>query len=779
MLAAANIRKSKSQAASLLCFVLIATALLYVGGVLLTGVGAFFDEKAEQRNAPHIFVLASPDADRDGIRRYIENYPGVVQTETLQFVGGIGQFAAGPTTSTGYIFFSRADEDQAMDAPALMDSPAGTPNLPLTGDAAYLPGFMLESDGGKIGENFRASVYGVELDFTIAGATEEISFGSPMNTVYRVYVPDERFEEILAAMPMGETMMLSARLEDYMDADHFRLDFSKDLPQDGLLLQSSYQTAKQSRTMFPSIVAILVSAFAVILLAVSLIIIRFRIGNNIEEGMTNIGALKAAGYKSGQVITSMVLQFGLISVVGGVLGLAAGQVFVPAVADILRPQLSLEWVPGFSPGAAAVSLWFVLCLVLLITWLSSRKIKKLPPLMALRGGISTHSFKKNALPLEKARGPLSLLMALKQLFTAKRQAIMMSVIMAAVAVAVVMGLTLHYSMNVNTEGFVRGFFGEVPEANFILKDSADGKNLRQSMAAHPDVRKVFGFETGTVSLRVDDTDNNPSIVEDCALLEGNMLIEGRYPAHSNEIAIGSATARVLDKGPGDTVVLEADGNGIEKEYIVSGVVQYTNYSGFNGLITGEAMRGLLPDYDFHGYNVYLAAGTDVDGFIEAVKKSEGDIFMSISNTLSMIDGILASMGSITAVVAFGIVAVTLVVVLLALHMVIKTTIIRKSRDLGIQKALGFTTGQLMNQIALSLTPSVLIGVVLGAIGGSIGFNPLVATMMTGMGIVKADLPLPLDWLILASVALVALTYAISLLVAARIRKISAYRLVSE
>ncbi|HCC35362.1 MAG TPA: hypothetical protein DEQ02_06895 [Ruminococcaceae bacterium] len=777
MLATANIRKNKSQSVSLLIFVLIASALLCVGIVLLTGINAFFDSKGVERNAPHIYVLASQDADKDGISRYIKDYPGVTQTETLELVGGMGQFTAGSTTSTGYIFFSRADEKQLMDAPALIDM--GDDNLILQGDAAYLPGFMLESDGGKIGEEFQASLYGAELNFTIAGATEEITFGSPMNTVYRIYVPDERFDEIAAAMPMGETTMISARLSDYSDAEQFQQDFSSDMPQDGVILQSSYLLAKQARTTFPTIVSILVVAFAVILLAVSLIIIHFRIVNSIQESMINIGTLKAVGYKSSQIVISMTMQFGLITLAGGILGLGVAQVFIPIVANILRPQLSLEWVPGFNPGAAAVSLGFMLLTVLLITYLSSIKIKKLHPLIALRGGITTHNFKKNVFPLEKARGSLSFLLALKQIFTAKRQAVMMGIIMMAVAVAVVMGLTLHYSMNVNTEGFIRGFFGEVPEVSLVLKDSTYGKDFPERIAQHPDVRKVFGFETGTVSLNIDGTDNNPSIVEDCALMEGNMLIEGQYPVHSNEIALGSSTARVLDKGAGDFVMVEANGNGTEEQYLVTGVVQYTNNVGFNGLITGDAIRRLLPDYEFYGYNIYLNEDVDIDSFIEDVKAREGDIFMSTSNTLSMIDVILSSMSGIVVMVAIGIVAITLVVVVLALYMVIKTIVIRRRRELGTQKALGYTTLQLMNQIALNLTPSILIGIAAGIVIGCVGFNPLVAAMMTGMGIVKADLPLPMAWLGTAGIALILLSYAVSMLIAVRIRKISAYALVSE
>jgi len=114
-----------------------------------------------------------------------------------------------------------------------------------------------------------------------------------------------------------------------------------------------------------------------------------------------------------------------------------------------------------------------------------------------------------------------------------------------------------------------------------------------------------------------------------------------------------------------------------------------------------------------------------------------------------------------------------------LYLVIKTTIIRRRRELGIQKAIGFTTFQLMNQIAMGLSPSIIIGTVLGSAGGYLGFNAIFVALVRGMGIARADLPIPLAWVAVMCAALVVLAYTISLLTAWRIRKISAYTLVTE
>jgi putative ABC transport system permease protein len=317
----------------------------------------------------------------------------------------------------------------------------------------------------------------------------------------------------------------------------------------------------------------------------------------------------------------------------------------------------------------------------------------------------------------------------------------------------------------------------MPDASFLLRDGVDGEAFKLSMLRHNDVRKAFGYEAGGATMLIDETSVNATIVEDSSLLEGQMLLDGRYPRHENEIALGTAISRVAGKNTGDTVTVRIDDN--KREYLVSGIVQNPNNSGFNGMITEDGWLSMQPDFVFTAYNVYLNEGVDVDGFIENVQRQEGDIFVNSVNILSQLSGMMESMGDIFAAVAVGVLAVTVFVVALTLYMIIKTTILRRRRELGIQKAIGFTTLQLMNQIAFNMLPVIVIGVAAGAVLGYIGFNPMMAATMAGMGVVRVDLPVSASQTTMVCIALITLAYIVSMLIAVRIRKISAYTLVTE
>ena len=771
MLASANLKKSKSQTVSMLLFMLIAAMLLNIGLVMFFGVGGLFDERAEATHSSHFMAIYTNAIQTGSQMDYIKNSPGVVETFRQNTVGGFGDYEIDGANNIAFMYFAKVESNQKMDAPVLIGD-----YRPLTGDGIYIPYFMMLLNDYKIGDAFTVNISGTALRFTIAGASEEIMLGAQYNTLHRFYVSDVMFEELQRTLPDGAHDILLARFENSDDAMFFQAEYNRDVSNEGLVFTLIIDDAKQARTMIPMIAAIIVTAFSIILLAVSLIVIHFRIVNSIEEGMVNIGTLKSMGYKSGQIISSIVMQFGSVSLFGAIPGIALSYAVLPLISGMLRPMIALVWNPKFEPVTALIPFMLILASISLFSYLSSRRIKKLHALTALRGETTNRKAKKNPLPLDRAHGPLNLLFAVKQLLRNKKQAIAITIIVAAVSMASVAGLSVNYNMNVETEAFVSSLFGEMPEVSYVLKSSVDEAAFAERLSQRSDVRKVFGYNQ-SVQILVDDVSVSTSIVEDCALLEGQMLLSGRYPANDTEIALGTSISKVSGKSAGD-VVLVKNGD-TEKEFTVTGVVQYMNAGGFNALIGGSGFSRLDSEFRFNEFNVYLADGCDVKAFLKDVEVAEGNIFDGVMDSGDQLDSMMGTMSGMFAAVAIGILVVTACVVVLTLYIIIKTTILRRRRELGIQKALGFTTFQLMNQTALNMIPIILAGVLIGAVAGYFGLNPMMSLLLGGMGIVKTHMLTPMNQTVVVCLALVALAYAVSMLIAGRIRKISAYALVSE
>jgi putative ABC transport system permease protein len=777
-LTVANIRKNKGSSVSLLILTMIAAALLDLGLVLYVDFGAYFDARAEQLNAPHASILQSKDISTDEQEKYLKEYPGVEEFEKQQVIAGYGDYYMNGSKAPGIVIFADAEREQRMNPPKLIG-----PSLSLDDDAIYVPYLMKTTGGYELGDDFKINLADKEIRFKIAGFTEEIPYGAGMNTIYRFYVSDDAYRGLSEKFPGQRCYLQSVRLEDSGLGMQIQLDYAKEFfysqqieGASSLFIQSiSYDAVKTSRTFIPTITSVIVIAFAAILLLISLIVIRFRVINSIEEGMTNIGVLKAMGYGSRTIIASITAQFGGITAAGGIAGVVLSQLALPVLGDILGSQSAVRWAPSFNFGLAAGTVLIVLAAVTLIAFAASRRIRWLQPLTALRQGIRPHNFKKNRAPLDRSHGPVSLLLALKQLMNNKRQAAMIAVIIAFVSFTSVAAMSIYYNIGVETDEFTTLIAGEVPDAGLMLKDRERTDRLIEKLKERPEVRKAFGYQN--VNLLIDEYDVDTFIARDFGALEGKMLYEGRYPKYDNEVALNGLFAEFLGKKIGDRVTVTQ--GGAEKEFLVTGIIQMMQNEGVNMIMTYDGLLTVQDDYRFDQIYVYLEEGTAAKDFIADVKSSEGDVFTSTADMGDILDAQFSSYGGVFALVALGVLAVTAMVIALSLYLVIRTMIVRRKRELGIQKALGYTTLQLMLQTALIFTPVVAIGVAAGGLAGYFGFNPLFAALTHSAGIIETNMPAPTAWAAAACLALVAFAYLMSMLVAGSIRRISPYTLVSE
>ena len=776
MLTIANIRKAKGQAVSLLLFVMIASTFLSIGLMLHIDYGKSFDNRFEELNAPHTVILQSENITEKEQEKYLEQYPQVTQVEKQEIIATYGDYFMNGARTAGVIVFANAEKPQEMNPLRLVGE-----SQPLTDSAIYVPYLMKTAGGYQLGDKYQLNLAEEELQFTIAGFTEEMSFGALMNTLYRFYVNEQYYAKLRVQFPDYHCILQSVRLEESNLGTQLHLDYEKNffysqvsVEQDSVFAYFlNFDSIKMARIFIPTIIAMLIAAFALILLAVSLIIIRFRIINNIEEGITGIGALKAIGYQSSQIISSIVLQFAGTALLGSLLGIVISRLIAPLFGTLLETQSAFIWRSGFNVLLSAMVVCILLGTVLLVAFSVAVRIRKLSPLVALRSGLATHSFHKNRVQLEKTYSPLTLALALKQFLHNKKQSVMITFIIVVVSFASVLGLTTYYNIGVKTDDFIAVVVGEKADVGFMLK-IPDNEYVK-SLNSRSDVRKAFGYQDALVLM--DGYSVSAFIAKDFSLLEGELIQKGRYPVHDNEVAVNGLVAETVGLQIGDWVTVQKGSN--KKEYLITGLIQLMQNNGINILMTYDGLRCIQMDFQFSQIYVYLHEGENSGDFIRRLKVDEGDIFSMALDSQEQIDAQFNSFGSIFAALAFGILTVTVLVVFLVLYMVIKTLILRKKRDIGIQKALGFTTPQLMNQIALGFAPIAFIGVLLGGLAGHFGFNPIFTAILRSAGIMKTELSTPVGWTIVTCIALVMLTYLISILIAWRIRKITPYTLVSE
>ncbi len=286
----------------------------------------------------------------------------------------------------------------------------------------------------------------------------------------------------------------------------------------------------------------------------------------------------------------------------------------------------------------------------------------------------------------------------------------------------------------------------------------DGDDMRESDYFTLDeaerIKEVFGDELTYI-------DSNASVKAE-ALYGRNKVkyqFEGIYAnytdVHEINIIYGRNLSEADIKGRKNNVVLEVNGakelfgteNAVGKtfrttiygntdDYHVVGIYRLDK-SPFEAIMAGssENEAGYIPDTlltwpndNIFGIRIYAKEGTDMDAFSDKLsaylaktkdRKKEDVTFSSAASEMGTVDGV---MGGLSAAVG-GIAAISLLVGGIGIMNIMLVSVTERTREIGIRKALGAKTKDIMIQF---LTESAI----LSALGGILG-------ILTGAGLVTA------------------------------------------
>jgi putative ABC transport system permease protein len=691
------------------------------------------------------------------------------------------------------VMFRNMDEPQELSKWKFAGSHLAPENM-----SVYLPSIFQSVSGYNLNDRIMLAYrdnQGTEqtLEFTVRGYTEDIFFSSTDTGPLSFYLSEETYNQvadILNAHTHGGSAvhLLFVNLDDIANASRVANEFreflglnsasmmANDLAE--MIVMLDIELVELSRVMMASMVSIMLVVFALIIVSVCLLVVRFRIVNSIEDDMVKIGSLKSAGYTSRQIIISILMQFGIIAGMGSIIGIALSYPVLPFVSRVFEQQSGLRWEQGFDGVTSSVAFAAVLLVIAAVSLIAARRVKNLSPIHALRGESSARKYKRSYLPLEKTSGILPIVLAFKSALQGLGQSIMILVIVAAVAFAGAYGIIMYYNTAIDTKAFAEVPGMEICNAIAVLNPQMDHTEILREIKAMPNVRKAQYLDEGR--LRVDGADVSSFIMADYDTKETRLVYDGRYPEKSGEIVLAGILASRINKKVGDTVSVAFGSNGAEEIFTVTGLSNGSQMGGMNTSILTDDFKRLNPDLRPQALHIYLEQGSDAAEFVRILENSFDRELLraAVDFDKALAEG-MASYQNIVAMMGITMLIITLTVIALVLYFVISSSVIRRKRELGIQKAIGFTTGQLMNQIAVSFSVPVTLGVAAGSVLGAVSTNPMMSFAMQGMGVMQANFIVDPIWVTVFGVAAIIFSYLLSLAVTLRIRKISAYALVTE
>ena len=775
----ANFHKEKGQLIVFFFIMFVAGLLLNVGMITKFHFERDYDKGFERDHAAAAVMTMNQDEYKPEYMTFIENYEGVIESEKRDII-----------TINGEILF----QDSYLEQKLLVDDIENPRNIAQhkliekleipAENAVYLPYIMKTSAGLSLGDTFKLRVNRKPYEYTVAGFYEDYNTGRYSFGYMGISLSHKSYEALeVDNQYIYDSVILMARLEDLSKNEKFYTDLQRYI----LIHKSSNEesmkgfsaTQVKANTMTNAMMLIVVViAFALIVMIISLIIIKFKISHTIQEEIQDIGALKAIGYTNKELVLVYTVQFGGIALAASFLGVVATIFILPSLRKILTVNAGIRWEQSIDPIIGVIVVLAISGIAGLVAMLTAGKLKETEPIIALRGGMTGHNHKKNRLPLDQSMGNLHFLLAIKSMLQMRYHNLMITLTIASVSFISVFSLVLYQNMAVDNSRFVDMISGEFSSIRLTIGE--EGKynaELKAELMNQEGVRKVSFYDLfGNGNL-----DNGRSIKiflsENFDDVENKKCYEGRDPQFDNEIVLNGYLASQIGKKVGDTIVVLYGENA--GEYLITGLMQSGNSDGSEAELTIEGYWRINPDYEMKTINVYTQKNRDVNEILAKLEEQFNDTFSHYMNMDESIASMTKNFSQMSVVLVWGIIIITAFVVLLIIYLSIKTTIISQKQDIGVKKAIGFTTFQLRMELTLSLLPVVAIGIVFGSVLCSLTVNSLISVLMRSIGIMRAQFVIPVGLIVMLGIATLAFTFMIALRITKKIKEISAYKLIIE
>ncbi|MDF2800751.1 MAG: transporter permease [Anaerocolumna sp.] len=774
LLSKSYLRKGKLQTISFLVILLFAALLLNMGIVTLLNFGNNFDKRSELLNSEDSLSLMLKKDYKEEYLDFLKNDERVKDYEVKKVIFTLSSMSYGGgdlTLST--VFMNISDTDRIGKSAIVKKSDVKYDN------GVYLPLSFHTGGGYEFGDTIDFTIGIKPYHYRVAGFYENMFLASTNTgsvgilleeTDYRKLQDDlaQAWEGIaikVQCVNREEAKVLTAEYQSYI---------SKNAESQLFFNNNDYGSVKQARTVTAGIGSALVVSFSFIIAIVGIIIIRFRVNNNIDEDMKNIGVLKAMGYQSKQIIVSIMVQFLSIGLVSVLAGIGLSYLLLPVLALSYEAQSGIPWKQGFDMYSTILTTGIILGSVAFMSYVSSSRIKKIYPLTALRNNILTHNFTKNYFPLAGKGRQFISLMAFKSLFQRKKQNIMMILIFIAVGFTCSFAEILYYNIVKEDKAFL-SIAGEIADAGVYLNTDMKNNDIKEEIALVKGVRKVIYYDQKM--LETEGVTVYSYISEDYELTESSLLFDGRHPKHNNEVAIGGKMASDLDKHIGESMQLTYGGK--TEEYLITGLLQSANNMGYDMEITLAGIKELYASYEPGTLYVYLDKNFSMEKFTDYMSGKYTSEITSIMDIDKMINSQMGAYKQIVSLFSVVILFITAVLITLILSLVIRTVIIQKQKYLGIQKALGFTSRQLITQLLYEFLPVTIIGIIAGGIAGYFFINPILSVLFFNIGMVKMRFIMKIDVFVMVTVGIIIYSFIMTLVLSMRIKKISAYQLITE
>ena len=751
----ADFKRHKGSLTGVFLLVLLAAAALGTVLTIWTSSGNYVNEEMKRAGFGALTAWVSNVSDMESLSGSIENLEDVGRVDTQNLIYSDYEINGQESDSEGQLFpYSREEARYKFFTDDFSSYQEGTPDI-LPGEV-YVSPSMVTMFGVQIGDeiSFPIARAGRDLALTVKGFYEDPFMGSSMIGMKGFLISEADYigagqviqdSGIDALARNGAMLHIFPEEGNSLTVSELNSRFSEStgLPQYTEFIHSAGSIAGFMLVLQNAFSGLLI-AFVTVLLVVVMVVLGHSINSAVEADYVNMGILKTVGFTGGMLRRIQMIQYLSVILAGMFTG---GILTVPLSRFVSSATLTTTGIriPENIPVGTCLLAFGAIVLVLAgFIALKSGKINEVAPMKAIRGETLTVNGEKGAnggrringgkwangdngdirrgLPIRKNQ--LELRLAFRQLTAGKRR--------YAGACLVAFFLVFFASMTGRLDTWL-GADGKGMMEAFNPADHDIGVQIFGAYSADEAENTILSYTGITDSyllampgVSVNGIGYTANVISDP---ERFHLIEGRTCMAEDEIVLTEFVASDLGVSIGDTVTVQADmGSGV---YTVSGIYTCANDMGDN---VGLSREGYLkigrdsPELWCHHY--FITDPSQKTTVTEALKEAYGGDVHVHENTWPGLFGIISAMRALM-VFQYGMVMVFILIVTV---MTGSRILCAEKRDIGIMKALGFTSGQLQTAFALRFGLAAVPGAVVGTGLAAMLTDPLVSKIMKMAGI---------------------------------------------
>lgn len=628
-----------------------------------------------------------------------------------------------------------------------------------------------------------AFIKGMEKEFEIKGFVQEPVMGALMISFKQMFISKEDYDAISKECYAIQTEDISfdmtiLSIHQSPESELSSAKFQRELNMETNVIATSFAalTIDQSRNysmLMTDIILNIVLVFAIFLFVIVLIVMGHSVSTEIEIDYVALGVLKSQGFTKEKLRQLFLWQYGLAEVIGMIFGCLVAiplQAMVGAVCQAMVGTLPTSQVVN---ATSLLLIFGIVAVSFILIHISTAKVVSISPVRAILGGREQIYF-DHLLQLPIAKKILATSLAFRQVTSGKKRYAGVVLIVAILTFFMIsvnlMGDVLYSDDVFATMGFV------MPDIEVQAKTEDMAKSLEQvdeRIEEYSKLTDVNSMTGGYMSLNGENLQ--------CVLYEYPEsipgLLEGRLPLYDNEILITEFVAESLNLEMGDEVTVSEYDK--EEKYIISGIHQTTADVGM-AFVMNKKGKERLRNEDITLYSRYyvLEDKTQLDAIEKMLQEKYGDeleveVYTEENNPITSV------YSAMITVLQMIINAFSLIFVAVAVRMVCTKVFLQERTDIGIYKAIGFTSGKLRMQFAMRFFLVALVGAVFGILLSVLASAKAIGVVMRFAGITKLVLTFTFESLVLPVVIISVSCMVFAFIASSKIKKVEVRELVVE